>query len=232
MATNDKVESENRKEELKLKHLGFVRIYSIHILVYVSNLYEYAKQNSGPLRSGIRSVEGNVTSVLGPVYHKFKGVPLKSLIFLDNKVEEGRIKFDGSAPPLAKQLTYRAWGVVLKTTSLIKSTVYEARRDGVASAANHIKKDSEQFMSKQAVNAWFKLNEVPVLRTVAEIAVPTAAHWSGKYNQTVTYYAKKGYAVFGYLPLVPVETIAKAFRRREAAKEGADGGATTKQHSS
>ncbi|KAK9120093.1 hypothetical protein Scep_018186 [Stephania cephalantha] len=192
MATNDKIESENRKEELKLKHLGFVRIYSIHILLYVSNLYEYAKQNSGPLRSGIRSVEGTVTSVLGPVYHKFKGVPLKSLIFLDNK----------------------------------------ARRDGVASAANHIMKDSEQFMSKHAVNAWFKLNEVPVLRTVAEIAVPTAAHWSGKYNQTVTCYAKKGYAVFGYLPLVPVERIAKAFKRREAAKEGANGGATTKQHSS
>ncbi|KAK9117551.1 hypothetical protein Sjap_016498 [Stephania japonica] len=229
MATNDKIESENRKEELKLKHLGFVRVYAIHILVYVSNLYEYAKQNSGPLRPGIRSVEGTVTSVLGPVYQKFKGVPLKSLIFFDNKVEEGRIKFDERAPPLAKQLTNQAWGVVQKTTSLIKSTVSEARRDGVASAANHIMKDSEQFLSENAVNAWFKLNEVPVLHTVAEIAVPTVAHWSEKYNQTVISYVKKGHAVFSYLPLVPVERIAKAFKRREAAKEG---GATTKQHSS
>lgn len=52
----------------------------------MSNLYNYAKQNSGPLRSAVGTVEGTVTTVLGPVYDRIKGVPQDLLVFVDNKV--------------------------------------------------------------------------------------------------------------------------------------------------
>ena len=78
------VKYESKNEELK--HLGFVRVAAIQTLVVVSNLYEYAKQNSGPLRSTVGTVEGAVTSVLGPVYSKLKDVPDDVLVFVDNKV--------------------------------------------------------------------------------------------------------------------------------------------------
>jgi len=69
-----------------LKHLGFVRIAAIQTFVFVSNLYVYAKQNSGPLRSAVGTVENTVTTVLGPVCNKFKGLPDDVLVFVDKKV--------------------------------------------------------------------------------------------------------------------------------------------------
>uniref|UniRef100_A0A2P2IZ98 Uncharacterized protein MANES_12G011500 n=1 Tax=Rhizophora mucronata TaxID=61149 RepID=A0A2P2IZ98_RHIMU len=76
------IESKNQG----LKHLGFVRIAAIHALACMSSLYEYAKQNSGPLRSVVGTVEGAVTTVVGPVCQKFKGAPDDLLVFLDKKV--------------------------------------------------------------------------------------------------------------------------------------------------
>lgn len=75
-----------RNDHEKLKHLGFVRIAAIHAFVCMSSLYDYAKQNSGPLRSAVGTVEGTVTTVLGPVYNKFKPLPQDLLVFFDNKV--------------------------------------------------------------------------------------------------------------------------------------------------
>lgn len=63
-----------------------MRVAAIHALVCASNLYEYAKQNSGPLRSTVGTAEGAVTTVVGPVYQKLKGVPDDLLSFLDRKV--------------------------------------------------------------------------------------------------------------------------------------------------
>lgn len=79
-------QSELEIKNQELNHLGFVRVAAIHVLVCVSSLYEYAKQNSGPLRSTVGTVEGVVTNVVGPVYEKFKGVPHHLLVFLDKKV--------------------------------------------------------------------------------------------------------------------------------------------------
>lgn len=80
------METEKNSKDVGLKHLGFVRIAAIHVLVSVSNLYDYAKQNSGPLKSAVEKVEGAVTAVVTPVYHKFKDVPDTLLVFLDHKV--------------------------------------------------------------------------------------------------------------------------------------------------
>ena len=81
------VEKKSYNDDLaKLKHLGFVRIAAIHAFVCMSSLYDYAKHNSGPLRSAVGTVEGTVTTVLGPVYNKFKPLPQDLLVFLDNKV--------------------------------------------------------------------------------------------------------------------------------------------------
>ncbi|KAM2993941.1 hypothetical protein FF2_045974 [Malus domestica] len=105
MATVDKgVEIGKEKE---LKHLGFLRVAAIQTLVCVSNLYDYAKQNSGPLRSTVGTVEGAVTAVVGPVYRKFKGVPDDVLTFLDAKVdEEGETRYLMGSKSLTVRLRY------------------------------------------------------------------------------------------------------------------------------
>lgn len=74
------------KNERELKHLGFARVIALNAVVWVSYLYGYAKQNSGPLKSTVETVENAVTTVVHPVYDRFKGLPHDFLVFLDNKV--------------------------------------------------------------------------------------------------------------------------------------------------
>lgn len=63
-----------------------MRILAINAAVVVSNLYDYAKQNSGPIKSTVGKVENAVAAVVGPVYERFKSVPADILVFLDEKV--------------------------------------------------------------------------------------------------------------------------------------------------
>ncbi|KAL8052394.1 hypothetical protein ABFX02_05G001800 [Erythranthe guttata] len=214
MATSE-VEVEGRDQ--KLKHLGFMRILAINAVVLVSDLYGYAKQNSGALKSSIGKVENAVTAVVGPVYEKFKGVPNEILIFLDTKVDEATVKFDECAPPAAKNAVVKAQSFVKRATQVAHDLAEEAKVDGPIAAVSHAGAISKEFALSQIVFVWYKANQYPTLHGVFEIAVPTATHWSEKYNKIVKDYATKGYSFFNYVPLVPVEEMSKAYKQVEAA---------------
>ncbi|KAK7306364.1 hypothetical protein VNO77_44298 [Canavalia gladiata] len=219
MATHEievKVESKNKE----LKHLRFVRIAALQTYVFVSNLYESAKQNSGPLRSAVGTVESTVTTVLGPVCNKFKGVPDDLLVFFDNKVDEATHKFDEHAPPFAKQLVDQAKGLIQQATDKTGKVACEARSGGPRAAVNYVTTESKHFLLINSVKLWNGLNHYPPFHALAEMAVPTAAHWSEKYNDMIKVIAGKGYSVVGYLPLIPIDEIAKAFKQGEANLKG------------
>lgn len=78
-----KAESE---EEQRLKYFEFVQIATLHALMCAAKLYTYAKDNAGPLKPGVDTVEGTVKTVVGPVYDKFHDVPIELLKFVDRKV--------------------------------------------------------------------------------------------------------------------------------------------------
>lgn len=54
---------------------------------------------------------------------------------------------------------------------------------------------------------------------VGEMTVPTAAHWSEKYNKVITDLRGKGFVVFSYVPLVPINEISKAFKQSKGGNE-------------
>lgn len=216
MAENTETESTSTHE---LKHLGLFRMAAIQALICVSNLYEYAKQNSGPLKSTIGTVEGAVTTVLSPVYERFKGVPDDLLVFVDNKVDEATHKLEEHAPPLAKQAVMTTRDLIQEASEKTQKIVGEARRDGSKAALHMATAECKQFLLTNSVKAWVKLNNFTPVHTVADMAVPTAAHWSEKYNDVVKNMSQKGYPLVGYLPLVPVDEIAKAFKQGEAGKK-------------
>ena len=85
-------------DEKRLKYLDFVQVAAIYVVVCLSSLYEYAKENSGPLKPGVQTVEGTVKTVIGPVYQKFHDIPLELLKFVDRKV---RIYARCDIPPLS-----------------------------------------------------------------------------------------------------------------------------------
>ncbi|KAI3930469.1 hypothetical protein MKW92_034075 [Papaver armeniacum] len=218
MATN-KVASEVKNQE-QLKYLWFVKIAAVHGLICLWDLYEYGKQNtSGSLRSTIGKVEGTVTSIFSPVCDKFKNVPYDLLLFFDNKLDEAVHKFVKQAPALANQVASQSCVMVQKVSQLTKAIVSETQTRGLSTAAIYFVNTSEIYLMEQAAKTWHTLTQVSPLN----IVVPIAAHLSDKYNKLVMSMTQKGFFGFSYLPLVPVDIIAKAPKMEEEVKKQ-DGG--------
>jgi len=212
--------------EVGLKHLGFVRIAAIHALVCVSSLYEYAKQNSGPLKPAVGKVEGAVTAVVTPVFNKLKDVPDTLLVFLDHKVGEVSYKFDKNAPPMAKKVVSTANVLIHKATEKTQSIVKEARTGGPKAAFVYAANEYKCLVVTCSVKVWAKLNQYKPIHAVGDKAFPLVAHYSTMYNDLVTDMSQMGYPVVGYLPLVPVDDIVKAYEKEDAAARKKGDGAT------
>ncbi|KAL0731181.1 hypothetical protein Bca4012_027275 [Brassica carinata] len=213
------METEKNSKELGLNHLGFVRVAAIQVLVSLSNLYDYAKQNSGPLKPAVGKVEGAVTTVVTPVFNKFKDVPDAFLLFLDHKICEVTNKFDKHAPPVAKQVVSQASVLIQVTTEKAQSFVKEARTGGPKAAFNYAATEYKYFVVTNSVKVWAKLDQYKPIHAVGSKALPLAANLSGRYNDLVTDMTKRGYSVVGYLPLVPVDDNVKAYEKEEDAAE-------------
>lgn len=228
MATNN---AEMEKSEVNLKHLGFVRVLAINTAVLVSNLYDYAKQNSGPLRSTVGTVENAVTTVVKPVYERLKGVPDEVLVFLDKKVDDGTEKFDEHAPPFAKKVVSKVQFLFQKASEVAHDLSKDIQVAGPRAAVYNAGELSKQFATSQVALLWYHVNHCPPLHGIAQMAAPTAAHWSEKYNQLIAALREKGYSITSYIPSIPVEEISKAYKQVESAaskKEGATDSSSSK----
>ncbi|KAK2976906.1 hypothetical protein RJ640_024740 [Escallonia rubra] len=222
------------EEEQRLKYLEFVQVAVVHVVLCLSRAYDYAKDNSGPLKNGVQSVEGTVKTVVAPVYDRFHGVPVELLKFFDRKVDESVNKLDSHVPPFVKQVSTRALSAAQKAPSAARAVASDVKNVNVVESASGLAKTAytkyepaaKQIYSKYepvaeqyAVSAWRSLNQFPLFPRVAQVVVPTAAFCSEKYNETVQRTAEKGYRVSSYLPLVPTGKIAKVFGAGEAQPE-------------
>ncbi|KAL2485795.1 REF/SRPP-like protein [Abeliophyllum distichum] len=224
------IETVQETDEKKLKYLDFVKVVAVYAVVCGSALYEYAKENSGPLKPGVQTVEGTVKAVIGPVYDKFHGVPFELLKFVDRKVDESISELDRHLPALLKEIAYQASAAAQKAPEVARELAAELHRAGLVDTAANIAKslyakyepaakelytEYEPVAEQYAVSGWRLLNRLPLFPQVANIMIPTAAYWAEKYNQAVAYTAERGYPVTYYLPLVPIERIAKIFEGAE-----------------
>ncbi|KAI3966041.1 hypothetical protein MKX01_010998 [Papaver californicum] len=213
--------TESEKENLT--YLDFVQIATFHCVVNLSKLYNLAKENSGPLKPGVESVEGTVKTVVAPVYHKFQDIPFEVLKSVDNKVDESMGHHVAS---LVKEVSGQAYSAARLAPKVAQTVVSEVQRTGLVETATGFAKTVytkvepsakeayakyEPVAEQYAANTWRKLNTLPLFPKVANVMVPTASVLSDKYNSAVCYTAEKGYSVSSYLPLVPKERNAKVF---------------------
>lgn len=107
-----------------------------------------------------------------------------------------------------------------KASEKARKFVREARAGGPRAAVYYAATEYKQFVVNQTVSLCIVLDQCPPIHKAAEKVSPTAAHMSEKYNHTVKDLTQKGYPVFGYLPLIPVDEIVKTFKQGEAEKKG------------
>ncbi|KAL8205888.1 hypothetical protein R6Q57_009439 [Mikania cordata] len=211
MAENDAPVT-NQSEVEKLKYLEFIQMAVLHAVLYASKVYGYAKNNSGPLKPQVETLEGKLKTAAGPTYDKFHDVPVEVLKFVDRKLDESVSR----VPPFVKHVSteVKTAGVV-ETASGLAKTAYTK----LEPTAKELYTKYEPVAEQYAVSAWQSLNQLPLFPKMAKVVVPTAAYCSEKYNQTVQQTAEKGYKVSSYLPLVPTDRIAKVFNPVEPAAQ-------------
>ncbi|KAE9460496.1 hypothetical protein C3L33_07607, partial [Rhododendron williamsianum] len=159
------------------------------MIVCFSTLYEFAKENSGPLKPGVQTVEGTVKTVIGPVYEKFHDVPFELLKFVDHKVDESMNELERHLPNLVKQASCQALSAAQKAPEVARAVASEVQRSGVVDTASNVAKTVyvkyeptakelytkyEPVAEQYAVSAWRGLNQLPLFPQVAGIVVPTA----------------------------------------------------------
>ncbi|KAL6964738.1 hypothetical protein U1Q18_035796 [Sarracenia purpurea var. burkii] len=222
------------EEEQRLKYLEFVQVATLHVLMCFSRMYAYAKDNSGPLKNGVETVEGTVKTVVGPVYDKYHDVPIEVLKFVDRKVDASVNELDRRVPPLVKKVSTQALSAAQKAPTTARAVASDVQRVSLVDTASGLAKNMytkcepaakdlytkyEPVAEQYAASAWRSLHRLPLFPQVAQTVIPTATYCSEKYNQTVTCTASKGYRVASYIPLVPTEKIAKVFSAGEAGTE-------------
>ncbi|XP_010545173.1 PREDICTED: REF/SRPP-like protein At2g47780 [Tarenaya hassleriana] len=136
--------------ERKLKRLEFVQVAAIYGAVCFSTLYEFAKENAGPLKLGVENIEASVRTVLSPVCEKFHDVPLQLLEFVDRKVDDFFNEADQYVPSMVKQASSKAMAVAT-----------EVQRIGVVDAARSVYDKFEPVVEQYAAEAWRVLNRLP-----------------------------------------------------------------------
>ncbi|XP_057778138.1 REF/SRPP-like protein At3g05500 [Salvia miltiorrhiza] len=221
---------EGSEEEQRLKYFEFVQVASLHALMYAAKLYSYAKENSGPLKTGVDTVEGTVKTVVGPVYQKYQGVPVDVLRFVDRKVDESINKVQNRVPPTLKQVSTQAFEAAQKAPAAARSVVSEVKNTGLVGSASGLAqtvyakyepaaKDLytkyEPVAEQYASATWHSLNQLPLFPQVAQAVAPTATYYTNKYNEAVQQAADKGWQMASHLPLVPTEKIAKVLSSRQ-----------------
>ncbi|KAL7586004.1 stress-related protein [Lactuca sativa] len=208
--------------EEHLKYLDFVQSAVIYFVVCFSTVYEYAKENAGPLKPGVHTVESTVKTVIGPVCERFHDVPYELLKFIDLKVDEALKELNRHVPSSMKQAPSQAKYVANNFPEVARDLALEAFKTARKTAntlyikyeptAKELYKSYEPVAEQYAVSAWRSMHKLPVFPQVAQVAVPTAAFVAEKYNYVVCFTAEKGYLVAQYLPLIPIEKIAKVFQ--------------------
>lgn len=120
--------------------------------------------------------------------------------------------------------------LIKQASSQARSVASEIKRGGLVETATNVAKSAyvkyepvaeeyyykyEPVAEKYVVVAWSSLNRLPLVPQLAHILVPTASYWAERYNQSVGYFVSRGYTVSYYLPLVPIDRIAKVFKASE-----------------
>ncbi|EFJ34934.1 hypothetical protein SELMODRAFT_81930, partial [Selaginella moellendorffii] len=185
-------------QEPKLKYLGFFQAALIKVTVVIASLYEFAKENSGPLKPGVDSVEGTVKTVVAPVLHKIEGRPAELLILVDSKVDEIVTALKNSLPQFVKERSQQAYDIVTQAP--------EAAR----SVRSRVYNKYEPVAEEWSYSAWTAALKLPVVPQVVHLTAPVALFGVEKFNSLVVVLKENKVPLAAYVPELPLEKIQRA----------------------
>ncbi|KAJ9128496.1 hypothetical protein P3X46_034951 [Hevea brasiliensis] len=205
---SENIQREATEEEKRLKYFKFVPTAVDYIVVSLSNLYVFAKDNC-PLKLAVEAVEYTVNCTVTPIYHQYCNVSNGALKFADSTVDVS-ISYVSS---VVEQVSTQAYSVVGDAPEVVRVVIESTKTlyTNYESTAKEFFSTDDSKVEEYAVTAWRGLNKLPLFPQVANVVAPTASYCCEMYNQTVRSASEQGYSAFSYLPLVPTERIAQVF---------------------
>ncbi|EFJ10055.1 hypothetical protein SELMODRAFT_447462 [Selaginella moellendorffii] len=197
-------------QEPKLKYLGFFQAALIKVTVVIASLYEFAKENSGPLKPGVDSVEGTVKTVVAPVLHKIEGRPAELLILVDSKVDEIVTALKNSLPQFVKERSQQAYDIVTQAPEAARSVVGDVQKRGVYESARDYYNKYEPVAEEWSYSAWTAALKLPVVPQVVHLTAPVALFGVEKFNSLVVVLKENNVPLAAYVPELPLEKIQRA----------------------
>ncbi|MCO5563983.1 hypothetical protein L7F22_017637 [Adiantum nelumboides] len=199
-------------EQPGLKYLGVVEIAVDKATKYMANIYEFAKDSSGPLKPGVTSAESSVRTVVGPVYQKIEGKPYEVLLFVDKKVDGAVGVIGGAVPQTVKDVTSQAYGVARQVPETVKSVVTDLQTNGLVETAKTYYSTYKPVAEEWTSAAWKQFLKLPYAPQAVHFVAPPTLFCAEKFNQVVEGLKGKHVPLAGYIPTVPVEKLEKAVK--------------------
>uniref|UniRef100_A0A803L9X5 Uncharacterized protein n=1 Tax=Chenopodium quinoa TaxID=63459 RepID=A0A803L9X5_CHEQI len=152
----------------------------------------------------------------------FVEATVENIVVFLKKVDEFIHEIDWRQESLPKLMTH----VTKKAAEVTRELAMEIQATGLLDATANAAKEAyltykpvakdmiiryEPVAEEYAVWAWQLCKQVSVLAQVSQLMVPTAAFWAERYNTVVDFTAESGLPMAHYLPLIPLEKIAKVF---------------------
>ncbi|XP_076916602.1 uncharacterized protein LOC143576383 [Bidens hawaiensis] len=109
-------EAEVKQSTTEFKYLGLWKKIVVRFVVVLSNVYDFAKENSGDFKTTVVSIENKVVPIFGPIYKNIKGLVEQTLVFVDDK-------FDTYAPSFIKKLAIEFNNLIYEAKPLAKRIV-------------------------------------------------------------------------------------------------------------
>eukprot|EP00252_Welwitschia_mirabilis_P025632 TRINITY_DN809_c0_g1_i1.p1 TRINITY_DN809_c0_g1~~TRINITY_DN809_c0_g1_i1.p1 ORF type:complete len:251 (+),score=45.45 TRINITY_DN809_c0_g1_i1:115-867(+) len=217
-----------------LRYLSFFHVAAQKAISRLGRVYQYGKENSGPLKQGISAVEGTVKVLVAPIFSKIQDKPYKILAYADRKVEDAVLKIDRHAPPLLKRTASQVYETAKEAPKVARSFYDGVREQGITQKTKGVAKQLysktepvardvyykyEPVAEHWTLVAWNKLLQFPIVPQTIETILPPGVRCVQIYNSKVQILADRQYRLASYLPIVPVEklsvTISRSLEKRD-----------------
>lgn len=199
----------NSDGEHSLKYLGFFPVALASACLYVSMIYEAAKDQAGPLKPGVEDVEDMLKTVLRPILKIAEDNSMKLLDFVDKKVDEKLKVVDEHMPAFIKPIASHAQRIFMRggpETSLnVKSLVLDGATNG---------HDREAFTEDWSYDSFRKFITILHLSGVVRTLALSIMYSAELFNHVGGALRERQIPFSSLIPDLPVQVLEKALKMR------------------
>lgn len=197
--------------ESNLKYLGFFPAAVASACLYLSTIYEAAKDQAGPLRPGVEDVEDVLKTVLRPVVRIAEDQSTKLLDYVDKKVDEKLKLVDEHIPAFIKPIAFHAQHMIFRAEPI---TVFNVKSLGIEGpTSSHADAyDKEPCTEYWTYDTFRKFVAGLHLSGIVRMLGPGAMYSVELFNHFASSLREARIPFSSYIPDVPVQVLEKALK--------------------